>query len=127
MSTLAVILIVAAVILGLFVTGGVLGARKRDRAVAPGYAENVAAADQALERARASDRGWDPALMRAVAHEALAASHPGVEFAEIRLILVDDRPGVADDVAHFEAVRDGEVARIVLMRSESGWRGETVT
>jgi hypothetical protein len=127
MSTLAIILILAAILLVLFVAGGILGARKRDRAVAPCYSEHLASADQALEQARAGDRGWDPALLHAAAHEALASSHPGVQFVEVRLILVDDRPGVVDDIAHFEAVREGEVARVVLTRSDAGWRGETVT
>lgn len=127
MSTLAVILIVVAVLVALFLAGGILGARRRDALIAPNYAENVASADQALEQARASDRGWARELLLAAAQDALAASHPGVSFAELELVLVDDRPGVTEDVAHFEAVGPSETVRVVLSRSDAGWRGETVS
>lgn len=127
MSTLAIILVVVAALVALLVVGGVLGARRRDRAVAPCYAEHLAAADRALEQARASDRGWERELLHTVAHEALAASHPGLKFSGLRLVLVDDRPGVAEDVAHLEADRDGQTVRVVLSRSDAGWHGETVS
>ena len=39
--------------------------------------------------------------------ETLEREHPGVAFDRIELVLVDDRPGVDEDRAHFEAV-DGE-------------------
>lgn len=127
MSTLAIVLIVIAVLIVFFLLGGLLGARKRDEKLAPEYLDRVAAADQSLEVARAADRGWEPALLEVAVREALDRSHPGVAFVELRLVLVDDRPGVIDDVAHFEAVREGDVARVVLTRSNAGWRGETVS
>lgn len=127
LTTLAVVLIVAAVLFVLFLTGGILGARKRDRAVAPRYAEHLAAADQALEAARASDRGWDRAVLQAAAHDALTQSHPGVTFADLHLVLVDDRPGVEEDTAHFEAVGEDRSVRVVLSRTAAGWHGETVS
>lgn len=127
MSTLGIILIVVAVLVALFLAGGILGARRRDREVAPTYAEHVSAADQALEQARASDRGWERELLVAAVHDALVRSHPGVPFEELQLVLVEDRPGVAEDVAHFEAVGGGETVSVVLSRSDAGWRGETVS
>jgi hypothetical protein len=39
---------------------------------------------------------------------------------------VDDKPGVTEDRAHFVASGNGEEARVVLARRESGWALERV-
>ena len=120
MSTVAIVLIVLGVIVLLLLLGGFLGARKRDRAVAPGYARHLAEADQALEAARAADRGWDRAAMESVARNGLDRQYPGRRFNALELVLVDDRPGVTEDRAHFEAVDGSERVPVVLTRSEAG-------
>jgi hypothetical protein len=84
------------------------------------YAQHVAAADQALEAARAADRGWDRAMLEQTARDALSAERPDWTFSELHLVLVDDRPGVVDDRAHLVALgTDGE-ARLVLTREAGG-------
>jgi len=127
MSTLTIVLIVAAVILIALFIGGLVAARARDREVAPKYDEHLRDADRALERARAEDRGWDPALLETAVREALARSHAGTQFEDLVLVLVDDRPGVHEDRAHYDAHADGDRVRVVLTRDEQGWRGETAT
>lgn len=126
MSTLAIVLIVAGLLVALFLVGGILGARRRDRALAPAYAEHLAQADHALEQARAADRGWDRAVMEQAARSALAESHPEAGFDRLDLVLVDDRPGVTEDRAHFEAVGGELRVRIVLARGEAGWSAASV-
>jgi hypothetical protein len=87
----------------------------------------VAAADQALEQARAEDRGWDRELLEAAARAALEEQRPGVAFRELHLVLVDDRPGVEEDRAHVVAVSDGAEARVVLARGADGaWACERI-
>jgi hypothetical protein len=126
LSTLGIVLIVIGVILVLFVIGGILGAGARSRHQAGTYAEHVAAADQALEHARASDRGWDRDTMEEAATAALAEARPGWGFDSLQLVLVDDRPGVEEDRAHFVAMgREGE-ARVVLAREGDRWVAERV-
>ena len=126
MSTLAIVLIVLAAIVLLFFIGGVLGAGRRDRLQAPDLPRHIAEADQALEQARAEDRGWDRAIMEETVRTALGREHPGVEFDRLDLVLVDDRPGVTEDRAHFEA-RDGDRrVRVVLASGEAGWGAEQV-
>jgi hypothetical protein len=105
----------------LFFVGGLLGARKRDRKVAPDYERHLAEADRALEAARAADRGWDRSGMERVAYEALARAHPGVTFERLQLVLVDDRPGVTEDRAQFDATGDGRRVGVVLTRGDAGW------
>lgn len=125
MSTLTIVLIVVAVVVIALFVGGLVAARARDRQIAPHYEEHLRAADHALEQARAQDRGWEPALLEAAVHEALAQSHPGAGVTELELVLVDDRPGVTEDRAHYEASAGGERVKVVLTRDEQGWRGQT--
>ncbi len=125
MSTLTIVLIVAAIILIALFVGGLLAARAREREEAPHYEEHLREADQALERARAEDRGWEPSLLEAAVREALARSHTGIEFDELMLVLVDDQPGVHEDRAHYDAIAGDQRVRVVLTRDDQGWRGQT--
>ena len=59
-STLGIVLIVFGVIVLIALALGLAGARARDRKIAPHWEEHVAAADQALEQAKAADRGLAP-------------------------------------------------------------------
>jgi hypothetical protein len=118
MSVLAIVLIVIAALLLLFFLGGFAAARRRsDR---PGWEQRIAAADQALEQARAADRGWDRELLHEAARRALADGRPGFVLASLDLVLVDDRPGVEEDRAHLVAAGAGESIRVVLARDASG-------
>jgi hypothetical protein len=126
LSTLGIILIVLAVLVVLFFIGGVLGARRRDRQQAGTYDEHVAAADAALQQARASDRGWHREAMEAVARDAIADSRRDWDYSDLHLVLVDDRPGTEEDRAQFVAVgADGEV-RVILAREGDRWVAERV-
>ena len=126
LSTLGIILIVLAVLVVLFFIGGVLGARRRDRRQAGTYAEHVAAADAALQQARAGDRGWHREAMEAVARDAIADSRRDWDYSNLHLVLVDDRPGTEEDRAQFVAVgADGEV-RVILAREGDRWVAERV-
>jgi hypothetical protein len=125
-STLAIILIVLGVVVLVFFIGGVFAVRARARRQAGTYAEHVAAADSMLEQARAADRGWHRDNMEAAARSAIAESRPGWEFHDLHLVLVDDRPGVSEDRAHFVAVgADGE-SRVILARQGDRWVAERV-
>jgi hypothetical protein len=121
MSTLAIVLIiVGAVVLVLLVGGFVAAARRRDRD-APRYERHLAEADRALEQARAADKGWDRDALEAAAREALATEKPGWVYRDLALVLVDDRPGISEDRAHFVAAGEDGETRVVLTRQESGW------
>jgi hypothetical protein len=125
MDTLAVILIVVAVVAAALAVGGYLATRKRSAADVD-YSRHVAAADQALQRARAADKGWDRPALEAAAASALRDHRPGFSFDELHLVLVDDRPGITEDRAHFAAVGEDGQARVVLVRGADGWAPERV-
>ena len=127
MSTLAVILIVLAVIVLIAVILGLLGARERDRRRADHWEQHVRAADAALANAAASDRGWQRERMEDAARAALAEGRPGWDYGPLHLVLVDDRPGIEEDRAHFVAVGEGgDEARVVLSRQGDVWVAEKV-
>jgi hypothetical protein len=126
LSTLGIVLIVVAVLLVLFFIGGLLGARVRDRRQAGTYAEHVANADSALEQARASDRGWHRDVMEDAARSAISDAKGDWNFRDLHLVLVDDRPGVEEDRAHFVAVGSDGECRVVLAREGDRWVAERV-
>lgn len=126
MSTLVIILIVVAALLALIFIGGLIGARRRDQRQEGHYAEHVAAADAALEQARAADRGWDRGVMEEAARGALRQQLPEHSYQGLHLVLVDDEPGTDHDEAHFMAVGDDAEVRVVLARVGDQWRAERV-
>jgi hypothetical protein len=123
MSTLAVILIVVVVLLLVLFAGGAVVVRRRLER--PDFDADVRAADRALERARAEDRGWDRELLHGAARQALDAERPGFEVRSLDLVLVDDRPGVEEDRAHLVALGDGGRVHVILTRDAEGrWEAE---
>ena len=126
LSTLGIILIVVGAVVLIALVLGFIGAAARDRRQAPSYEEHVAAADAALEQARATDRGWHRELMEEAARSALAESRPSWQYRDLHLVLVDDRPGVSEDRAHFMAVGDDGEVRVILARHDDRWVAERV-
>jgi hypothetical protein len=126
-STLAIVLIVIGAVIAVLLLLGFLGARARDRRQADSWAQHVGEADGALAQARASDRGWDRSAMEQAAQSALEQQRPGWPYGQLHLVLVDDRPGIDQDRAHFVAVGDGgDEARVVLSRQGERWSAERV-
>jgi hypothetical protein len=105
----------------LLFVGGFIATTRRRRAQRALLAERVEAADAALAQARASDRGWDRAVIEAAARDAFAARHGGKAPDELHLIQVVDRPGTEADQAVFRAVVDlGRDETITLGRRDDG-------
>ena len=101
---------------------GFLGARARDRGQAGTWEAHVRSADAALAQAAVRGRGWQRDVMETAARAALTESRPGWSYGDLHLVLVDDRPGVDEDRAHFVAVADdGAEERVVLARQGDRW------
>lgn len=126
MSVLAIIVIVFLVLLLILFAGGLAGARQRAKAHEARLQEKIAAADRALEAARAADRGWDPVLLEQAARAALDRERPDFRYDKLHLVLVDDRPGTEADRAELAAVADDEVIRVVVARTSDGWSAVSV-
>jgi hypothetical protein len=127
MSVLAIVLIIVGVTLLFALFLGYLGVRARDRRQAGHWEDRVRAADAALAQAAAADRGWHRELMEDAARAALSETRPDWSFSDLHLILVDDRPGIEEDRAHFVAVAEGgDEARVVLARQGDNWVAESI-
>jgi hypothetical protein len=125
-STLAIVLIVVGVVVLLLFTGGLAAARRRDRLQARTLEQHIREADRALQEARAEDKGWDRPLLEATARQAIQDVRPGWPYDRLDLVLVDDRPGVEEDRAHFVATGPDARVRVVLGRREGDWVTESV-
>jgi hypothetical protein len=126
MSVLAIVLIVVGVLILVVLVGGFLAISRRERLQAGSYVEHVRAADEALEQARAADKGWDREVMEQAARQAVSQARPGWSFDNLHLVLVDDRPGVTEDRAEFVAVGGDDEVRVALARRDEGWVVERV-
>jgi hypothetical protein len=119
-SAIAIIVIVVAVLLVLLIVGGLIANGRRARAQEDETHIAVREADQALALARASDRGWERAVLEAAAREAFAARSPA-EVRELLLMRVVDRPGTEEDQALFRVVTDAGSEEILLVRHGEAW------
>ena len=127
MSTLAIVLIVIGVIVLSTLVLGFLGVRARDRRQAGHWEAHVRAADAALADAAATDRGWQRETMEQAARAALTEMRPDWAPRDLMLVLVDDKPGIDEDRAHFVAVSEGgDEARVVLARQGDLWVAERI-
>ncbi len=117
---IVVIAVLAALIL-IFLVGGVVAVRRRARQTAGALLRDVAAANEALARARAEDRGWDRDAIDAAAREAHLARRPDARIAAIHLVQVVDRPGTDDDEARVHVVDDAGEHEILLGRRSGAW------
>ncbi len=126
MSVLAIVAIVVGVLAIVFFVGGLLAVRARGRREADTFHEHVRAADEALEQARALDKGWHRETMESVARAAVADARPGWSYDDLQLVLVDDRPGTEEDRAHFVAMGADDQVRVILARQGDNWVLEQV-
>ena len=127
MSTLAIVIIVLGVIVLIALVLGFLGVRARDQRQAGHWEDRVRAADAALADAAATDRGWHRETMEHAARAALAEMRPEMKPRDLLLVLVDDKPGIVEDRAHFVAVTElGDEARVILARDGDLWIAERV-
>jgi len=120
--SLLAILIIAFVALAVvfFIGGYIVTGRRRDARDAELLA-SIKGADEALARARASDRGWDLAALQTAAREAYASRFDGHQPDQLHLIQVIDNPGTDADEAVFRCVADHRREDVVLGREGDRW------
>jgi hypothetical protein len=130
LGVVSIVAIVALVILAIFVllfVGGLAAARRRARETEGRLQLKIAAADRALEAARAADRGWDRVLLDEAARKAIEMERPGFKYDSLHLVLVEDRPGIDQDRAQMRAAgADGELNLLLVRRGDEAWAAESV-
>lgn len=120
MDLIAILIVAGVALVVTLFTVAVVLVRRRQRDGAQQFALDLAAADQALEAARAADKGWERDRLEEAARAALADARPGWTYESLHLVLVDDRPGVHEDRAEMAAVGGGERVSVALERSAKG-------
>jgi type II secretory pathway pseudopilin PulG len=126
MSALAIVVLVLVAILVVLFIGGLIVARRHAAATEDRMTERIAAADQALEAARAADRGWDPLVLEEAARVALQEALPDFHYDRLQLVLVDDRPGTDHDRAEMIAASGTGLVRIAVTRHGNAWAAKIV-
>jgi hypothetical protein len=119
-SVIAIIIVVFVLLVILLSVGGLIASRRRAERGQDDLLVAVREADQALALARASDRGWERAVLEAAAREAFAARSPA-EVRELLLMRVVDRPGTEEDQALFRVITDAGSEEILLVRQGGAW------
>jgi hypothetical protein len=119
-SVIAIIIVVFVLLVILLFVGGFIASRRRAERGQDDLLVAVREADQALALARASDRGWERAVLEAAAREAFAARSPA-EVRELLLMRVVDRPGTEEDQALFRVITDVGSEEILLVRQGGAW------
>jgi hypothetical protein len=119
-SVIAIIIVVFVLLVILLSVGGFIASRRRAERGQDDLLVAVREADQALALARASDRGWERAVLEAAAREAFAARSPA-EVRELLLMRVVDRPGTEEDQALFRVITDVGSEEILLVRQGGAW------
>ena len=121
-STLDIALVVVAAIILLLTAGGWAAATRRARGRDRELFEELHEAEQALARARATDKGWDRTLLEEAARAAAAERFGAEPVNELHLVQVIDRPGTDADQAVFRVeTADGDEHRITLGRTGGVW------
>src|SRR5262245_54635978 len=111
MSLLAIIAVVLGILIVVFFIGGLIVVRRRARETEGALRDHMAAADRALEAARAADRGWDVVRLEEACRGALQREAADFRYDSLSLVLVDDRPGTEEDRAEFLAAGDKGLMR----------------
>jgi hypothetical protein len=121
-SALGIVLVVLAALVVVLATGGWLAATRRAQLGERKLEQDLRAVERELAQARASDKGWDRALLEAACRDAAADRFGSDAINALQLVQVIDRPGTDADQAVFRVeTADGDEHRITLGRRGGEW------
>jgi type II secretory pathway pseudopilin PulG len=124
-STLAIIVVIAVLLLLALIAGGIYITGRRARDSAAELRNRLHEANRALALARAQDKGWERTNLEHAARAAFAERSPA-EIRELHLVQVVDRPGTDEDQAVFQVVTDHGAEYLHLGRRGDTWVAEHV-
>jgi Flp pilus assembly protein TadB len=121
-SVVFIVFIVFGVLIVVLATGGWFATTQRARERERTLPAELRAAEQALAKAHATDKGWDRALLDAAARHAVAERFGDSPVNALQLVQVVDRPGTDADQAVFRVeTADGDEHQITLGRTDGVW------
>jgi type II secretory pathway pseudopilin PulG len=119
-NALEIVIVVVVLVLVLLAVGGFVASGRHARADEASLRGQLEAANEALARAHADDKGWERSLLEEAARAAFAERSPA-EVRELQLVQVVDRPGTEDDQAVFRVVTDHGAEYLHLDRRGDAW------
>ena len=120
MNALEIVVLVIVLLVLVLGIGGYIASGRRHRADDDALQKELEAANEALALARASDRGWERALLDEACRAAFA-ERSAAEIRELQLVQVVDRPGTEEDQAVFRVVTDHGSEYLHLDRHGDVW------
>lgn len=126
MSTLAVVIVVAVVLVIALSVGGMLANARWRRRRETSFDTSLDEVNQHLAAAHAQDKGWEPNALHEAARRAFAERRPGEEISEQALVAVVDKPGTDEDKAVFRFVTSSGTAHLTLGRTGDEWVAEAL-
>jgi cell division protein FtsL len=121
-STLAIIIVVAVLLLIALIAGGVYVTGRRHRERSGSLRAQLEEANRAQALAHAQDKGWERTGLEHAARAAFAERSP-MEIEELHLVQVVDRPGTEEDQAVFRVVTEHGAEYLHLDRRGDSWVG----
>jgi hypothetical protein len=121
-STLAIIIVLAVLLLIVLIAGGIYVTGRRARERSGELDAQLEEANRAQALAHAQDKGWERTGLELAARAAFAERWP-VEIAELHLVQVVDRPGTEEDQAVFRVVTEHGAEYLHLDRRGDSWVG----
>ena len=118
---LAIVLIVLAVLLVVFVVGGWFAVQRRNQGLERKLLADLARANEALAKARASDRGWDRDLIDQAARDIWLERSPDSRINAVHLVEVVDMPGTEHDQARVRIQDAAGTHDLLLGRRGDDW------
>ncbi len=123
-TTVGIVILALIALIALLGITGALAVRRREHTHRDEITAHIRAANQALAEAHAADEGWDRPRLESAAREAARAQ--GIadpDAVELKLVSVDDQPGVANDRAVFNVTDGDRRLTLTLGRDADGeWR-----
>jgi Flp pilus assembly protein TadG len=119
-SVLAIIVLVVAAVVLVFLVGGLVATRRRASGQEARLAAQLEEANLALATAHAQDKGWHRDTLEHAAREAFA-QRSGAEVRELQLVQVVDNPGTEEDQAVFRVITDHGSEYLHLDRHGDAW------
>jgi hypothetical protein len=125
-STLAVVIVVAVVLVIALAVGGMLANARWRRRREARFETSLDEVNRHLAAAHAQDKGWEPNALQEAARRAFAERRPGEEISDQALVAVVDKPGTDEDKAVFRFVTAAGTAYLTLGRTGDQWVGEAL-
>jgi hypothetical protein len=119
-NALEIVVIVVVLLVLLLGIGGYVASGRRQRADRAARERELEVANEALALARASDKGWERALLDEACRAAFA-DRSAAEIRELQLVQVVDKPGTEEDQAVFRVVTDHGSEYLHLDRHGDAW------